>query len=89
MGNTLKLSEVAHRLGISERTARRYVRSGELPNVYYGAAYRVSEEDLQAFLDSRKGRHPEAPADSPDREYRIKRSDLEAFLEAHKVNGAG
>ncbi len=62
MDNGLKLSEVAHRLGISERTARRYVRSGELPSVYYGAAYRVSEEALEAFVESRRSKPPKAGA---------------------------
>lgn len=64
MDNGLKLSEVAHRLGISERTARRYVRSGELPSVYYGAAYRVSEEALEAFVESRRSKSPKAQAPS-------------------------
>lgn len=62
MTNALKLSEVAHRLGISERTARRYVRSGELPSVYYGAAYRVSEEDLEEFIESRRSKPGKAQA---------------------------
>jgi excisionase family DNA binding protein len=51
MAAGLKLSEVAQRLGISERTARRYVRSGEIPSVFVGGAYRVSEEDLASYLE--------------------------------------
>lgn len=70
MDNGLKLSEVAHRLGISERTARRYVRSGELPSVYYGAAYRVSEEGLEAFVESRRSKSPKASAPSPSGQHR-------------------
>jgi excisionase family DNA binding protein len=50
----LKLPEVAQRLGVSEKTARRYVKSGALPSVFVGGAYRVSEEDLKAFLQSAK-----------------------------------
>lgn len=50
MAEQLKLPEVAQRLGVSEKTARRYVKAGTLPSVFVGGAYRVSEEDLQAFL---------------------------------------
>jgi excisionase family DNA binding protein len=46
----LKLPDVARRLDVSEKTARRYVKSGELPSVFIGGAYRVSEVDLEAFL---------------------------------------
>jgi excisionase family DNA binding protein len=58
MANYLKLMEVAHRLGISERTARRYVQAGEMPSVYLGRAYRVREEDLEAYLESKRSRAP-------------------------------
>ncbi len=50
MAEQLKLPEVAQRLGVSEKTARRYVKAGTLPSVFVGGAYRVSEEDLEAFL---------------------------------------
>jgi excisionase family DNA binding protein len=50
----LKLPEVARRLDVSEKTARRYVKSGELPSVFIGGAYRVSEEDLEKFLSGAK-----------------------------------
>src|SRR5215208_5173346 len=50
----LKLPEVARRLGVSEKTARRYVKSGALPSVFVGGAYRVSEEDLEWFLQGAK-----------------------------------
>ena len=52
----LKLPEVARRLGVSERTARRYVRAGELPSVYVGNSYRVSEEDLEKYLEDARVR---------------------------------
>ena len=48
----LKLPEVAHRLGVSEKTARRYIKSGTLPSVFVGGAYRVSEEDLDEYLQN-------------------------------------
>jgi excisionase family DNA binding protein len=50
----LKLPDVARRLDVSEKTARRYVKSGELPSVFIGGAYRVSENDLEAFLSRAK-----------------------------------
>ena len=54
MAEQLKLLEVAKRLGVSEKTARRYVKSGAIPSVFVGGAYRVSEEDLEAFLQGAK-----------------------------------
>lgn len=65
MTNYLKLMEVAHRLGISERTARRYVTRGELPSVYVGNSYRVREEDLEEYLrqaEVKTGPKAEAPS---------------------------
>jgi excisionase family DNA binding protein len=45
----LKIPEVARRLDVSEKTARRYIRSGELPSVFIGGAYRVREVDLASY----------------------------------------
>src|SRR5687767_322514 len=50
MVELLKLTEVARRLGISEPTARRYVKSGKLPSIYVGHAYRVRDVDVEEFL---------------------------------------
>jgi excisionase family DNA binding protein len=50
----LKLPEVARRLDVSEQTARRYIKSGALPSVFIGGAYRVGEEDLEAFVEAAK-----------------------------------
>ena len=50
MVELLKLAEVARRLGISEPTARRYVKSGKLPSVYVGGSYRVRDTDIEEFL---------------------------------------
>jgi excisionase family DNA binding protein len=50
MAEYLKLPEVARRLDVSEKTARRYVKAGALPSVFIGNAYRVSEEDLEEYL---------------------------------------
>ena len=54
MAEQLKLPEVAQRLGVSEKTARRYVKSGAIPSMFVGGAYRVSEEDLETFLQGAK-----------------------------------
>ena len=50
----LKLPEVARRLDVSEKTARRMVKSGALPAVFIGGAYRISEEDLVEYLENAK-----------------------------------
>ena len=49
MSEYLKIPEVARRLDVSEKTARRYIRRGELPSTFIGGAYRVSEEDLASY----------------------------------------
>ncbi len=46
----LKLPEVAQRLGVSEKTARRYVKAGTIPSVFIGNAYRVREKDLNEYM---------------------------------------
>lgn len=51
MAELLKLSEAARELGISEPTARRYVKSGKLPSLYLGGRYMIRREDIDAFLD--------------------------------------
>ncbi|GEM_PF-832658 len=54
MADYLKIPEVARRLDVSEPTVRRMVKGGKLPSVFVGGAYRVSEEDLEAYLESAK-----------------------------------
>jgi excisionase family DNA binding protein len=52
----LTVEEVARRLATSEETIRRWLRSGRLRGVRLGATragWRVSEEDLAAFLRAR------------------------------------
>ena len=58
----VKLPEVAHRLGVSEKTARRMVKAGKLPAVFIGNAYRVSEEDLATYLQDAKVKPGKASA---------------------------
>ncbi len=61
MADYLKLPELARRLDVSQPTARRMVRSGKLPSVFVGGAYRVNEDDLEKYLEDAKVR----PGDSP------------------------
>lgn len=63
MADYLKIPEVARRLDVSEKTARRYVKSGEIPSAFIAGTYRVSEEGLAEYLRSAevkpgKGRAP-------------------------------
>ena len=64
MAEQLKLPEVARRLGVSEKTARRYIKSGKLPSVFIGGTYRVEEEDLEVFL---QGARVSPPGKAPRR----------------------
>ena len=61
MADYVKLPEVARRLDISEKTARRMVKAGKLPALFIGNAYRVSEEDLEKYLESAKVEPGKAP----------------------------
>ena len=50
----LKTREVAKRLGVTPRTVARWIRQGELKAVRInGHTWRVREEDLAEFIDSR------------------------------------
>jgi excisionase family DNA binding protein len=51
LADYLKIPEVARRLDVSEPTVRRMVKSGKLPSVFIGGAYRVSEEDLAEYIE--------------------------------------
>jgi excisionase family DNA binding protein len=76
-------------LDVSEKTARRYVKSGALPSVFVGGAYRVSEETLEEFLqgakvtpggDSPKVGRVSSPAPSFDDELAAERRKRERLL---------
>ncbi len=70
MAGLLKLPEVAQRLEVSEKTARRYVKAGVLPSVFVGNAYRVNEEDIEDYLRRAKvevgSNPPKTAAPSPE-----------------------
>lgn len=61
MADYLKIPEVARRLDVSEPTVRRMVKSGKLPSVFVGGAYRVSEQDLEDYLQSARVQPGKAP----------------------------
>ncbi|HJQ48807.1 MAG TPA: helix-turn-helix domain-containing protein [Amycolatopsis sp.] len=79
------VEDVADRLGLHVRTVRGYVRDGKLNAVRIGKQYRISHEDLEAFVgtpvggepDVRRSRHAEVSsiveidAVSPDTMSRI------------------
>jgi excisionase family DNA binding protein len=52
----LTVEQVAERLQVNEQTIRRWLRDGDLNGVSFGGrtGWRISEEDLQAFLDRRR-----------------------------------
>jgi excisionase family DNA binding protein len=78
MAEYLKLSELARRLDVSEKTARRMVKGGKLPAVFIGNAYRVSEEDVEAYL---RGAKVEPGGGPPLFEPEAPRLDLSALFD--------
>lgn len=52
--NYLALEDVADMLGVNYQLIYRLVRSGELPAIKLGRIYRVTQEDLDAYLESKK-----------------------------------
>ncbi len=50
----LSLEEVADLMGVTYQLIYRLVRSGELPAVRLGKLYRVSNQDLRAYLEKSK-----------------------------------
>ena len=50
----MSLEEVADMLGVTYQLIYRLVRSGELPAVRLGKLYRVSQDDLNSYLERSK-----------------------------------
>ena len=48
----LTVAEVADLFRVSSMTVYRLIRNGELPAVRVGRSYRVTESDLQAYLEA-------------------------------------
>lgn len=44
------IAEVAEFTGVSVRTVRRWIKSGELVAHHFGTAVRIAESDLKAFI---------------------------------------
>src|SRR5215210_8216556 len=59
----LSLAEAAERLGISERTARRWIKSGKLRAYKPGRDYWIPESALTELVEESVV-HPKAPASS-------------------------
>jgi excisionase family DNA binding protein len=51
------VSRLAKRLGVSQRTARRIVGTGEVKAYRIGRQWRVFEPDLQDYLANQVNRH--------------------------------
>jgi excisionase family DNA binding protein len=69
----LRLTEVAERLNCSLSNVYNLIESGKLPIVPTGArgkGYRVTETDLQAFIE--QGRHARRPQAWPEKTNPIK-----------------
>ena len=52
MDKFYSVEEVSKILQVHDNTTRRYIKSGRLKAVKMDRAYRISETDLKAFLDS-------------------------------------
>ncbi len=50
----MTLEDVADMLGVNYQLIYRLVRSGELPAIRLGRVYRVTQEDLQSYLENQK-----------------------------------
>lgn len=55
MPTYLNTPQVARMLGVNIQTVRAYIRSGELSAARVGRRYVVTTEDVDRFIDARKG----------------------------------
>jgi excisionase family DNA binding protein len=51
----LKVAEVAHLLRVSKMTVYRLISSGELRSARVGRSYRLTEDDVNAYLQRGEG----------------------------------
>ena len=49
----MTVNEVAHQMRVSKMTVYRLIRNGDLAAVRVGRGYRIREEDVYRYLDSR------------------------------------
>lgn len=55
MDPMLTVSEVARILNVTEEAVRRWLRDGDLDGTHIGSEWRVSQADLQEFINRNKG----------------------------------
>jgi|SRR5215207_735311 len=48
------LPEAARMLGVHEHTARRYVKSGEIPSTFIAGRYRIKVGDIQDYIEGKE-----------------------------------
>jgi excisionase family DNA binding protein len=68
--NYFSAQTVAERLSISIRTVRSYIKNGKLPSVKIGKLRRISEADLEEFIEKRRVR------DEAETAYHHRRNEL-------------
>jgi excisionase family DNA binding protein len=58
METMLTVRQVCERLQVSDQTVWRWIKSGELPAISLGgkAGYRIDPDDLNRFVEARKGK---------------------------------
>ncbi len=61
MADYLKIKEVAERLEVSPKTARKYIRNGTIPSSFIAGAYKVHHDDLEQYLEEARVT-PKAPS---------------------------
>ncbi len=54
-------TDVANRLQVNERTVTLWLRRGQLRGFKIGKSWRISPDDLQAFLEARANMPPDKP----------------------------
>ena len=53
--NFLSTEQVAQKLNLKDvRSVRRLIRIGDLPGIFVGKAYRISESELRRWMDAHK-----------------------------------
>ncbi|MDQ3619620.1 MAG: helix-turn-helix domain-containing protein [Actinomycetota bacterium] len=53
IGRFLTVAEVARQLRVSNMTVYRLIKAGQMPAVRIGRGFRLREEDVRKYLDSR------------------------------------
>ncbi len=56
--DVLTVEEVAKLLKLSKITIYRLIKTGEIPAYKVGASWRINKDDLEAYIESRKGMVP-------------------------------